>query len=58
MVIQQIYIRSLRGQTQDKPFAEMGARVRILIDKGCRSEREGLTAMLRQTDVSPLFGNF
>ena len=36
VVIQQIYIRWLRGQTQDERFAEMGERVRILIDKGCK----------------------
>jgi aminoglycoside phosphotransferase (APT) family kinase protein len=36
VVIQQIYIRWLRGQTQDERFAVMGERVRILIDKGCK----------------------
>ena len=36
VVIQQIYIRWRRGQTQDERFAVMGERVRILIDKGCK----------------------
>ena len=35
VVIQQIYIRWLRGQTQDERFADMGERARVLIDKGC-----------------------
>ncbi|MCW9032759.1 MAG: phosphotransferase family protein [Rhodospirillales bacterium] len=34
VVIQQIYIRYLRGQTQDKRFADFGIRVRDLINKG------------------------
>ena len=33
VIIQQIYIRYLRGQTQDERFAGFGERVRVLIDK-------------------------
>ena len=33
VVLQQIYIRFLRGQTQDRRFAPFGARVAALIDK-------------------------
>ena len=33
VIIQQIYIRYLRGQTRDERFATMGARVAALIDK-------------------------
>jgi aminoglycoside phosphotransferase (APT) family kinase protein len=33
VIIQQIYIRYLRGQTQDTRFANMGERVRALIEK-------------------------
>jgi len=34
-VIQQIYIRYLRGQTRDPRFARFGARVATLAEKGC-----------------------
>ena len=34
VVLQQIYIRWLRGQTRDSRFADMDARVAALIDKG------------------------
>lgn len=33
VIIQQIYIRYLRGQTRDARFANMGERVRALIEK-------------------------
>ena len=33
VILQQIYIRYLRGQTQDERFATMGPRVQALIDK-------------------------
>ena len=33
VILQQIYIRYLRGQTQDERFAAMGPRVHALIDK-------------------------
>ena len=33
VIVQQIYIRYLRGQTQDPRFATMGERVRALIEK-------------------------
>jgi aminoglycoside phosphotransferase (APT) family kinase protein len=33
VVLQQIYIRFVRGQTQDQRFAPFGARVAALIDK-------------------------
>lgn len=32
VILQQIYIRWLRGQTQDQRFAAFGSRIRILID--------------------------
>jgi hypothetical protein len=32
-VLQQIYIRFVRGQTQDQRFAPFGERVAALIDK-------------------------
>ncbi len=35
VILQQIYIRWLRGQTQDQRFAPMGARVAALIERGC-----------------------
>ena len=34
VILQQIYIRWLRGQTQDSRFAPMGERVAALIDRG------------------------
>lgn len=34
VILQQIYIRYLRGQTQDERFAVFGARVAALVDKG------------------------
>jgi aminoglycoside phosphotransferase (APT) family kinase protein len=34
VVLQQIYIRYLRGQTQDERFAKFGRRVEALIEKG------------------------
>ena len=34
VILQQIHIRWLRGQTQDKRFADMGERVETLIEKG------------------------
>ena len=34
VIIQQIYIRYLRGQTQDQRFANFNERVRQYIDKG------------------------
>lgn len=36
VILQQIYIRFLRGQTQDSRFADLGERVRILAKKGLR----------------------
>jgi aminoglycoside phosphotransferase (APT) family kinase protein len=36
VVLQQIYIRYLRGQTQDRRFAVFGARVAALIDKAAK----------------------
>ena len=33
VIIQQIYVRYLRGQTQDARFANMGERVCALIEK-------------------------
>ncbi|MGI9333508.1 MAG: phosphotransferase family protein, partial [Gammaproteobacteria bacterium] len=33
VIIQQIYIRYLRGQTQDERFATFGQRVAALVDK-------------------------
>ena len=35
VVIQQIYIRYLRGQTEDRRFAAFGERVATLAEKGC-----------------------
>ncbi len=35
VVIQQIYIRYLRGQTRDPRFAHFGERVATLAEKGC-----------------------
>ena len=35
VILQQIYIRWLRGQTQDQRFAPMGERVAALIERGC-----------------------
>ena len=35
VILQQIYIRWLRGQTQDQRFATMGERVAALIERGC-----------------------
>ncbi|MBM3598229.1 MAG: phosphotransferase family protein [Alphaproteobacteria bacterium] len=35
VIIQQIYIRYLRGQTQDVRFADFGTRVAVLGEKGC-----------------------
>ncbi len=34
VILQQIHIRWLRGQTRDMRFADMGTRVETLIDKG------------------------
>jgi aminoglycoside phosphotransferase (APT) family kinase protein len=34
VVLQQIYIRYLRGQTKDERFAKFGRRVDALIEKG------------------------
>ena len=34
VILQQIYIRYLRGQTQDRRFADMGRRVEALAEKG------------------------
>ncbi len=34
VILQQIYIRWLRGQTQDQRFAPMGERVAALIERG------------------------
>ncbi len=39
VVIQQIYIRYLRGQTQDERFANFGTRVEHLIQKGVKIAR-------------------
>ena len=36
VIIQQIYIRYVRGQTQDDRFATFDTRVATYIDKGCR----------------------
>jgi len=36
VILQQIYIRYLRGQTRDERFATMGERVRALVDKARR----------------------
>jgi aminoglycoside phosphotransferase (APT) family kinase protein len=36
VILQQIYIRWLRGQTQDPRFASFGARIRVLIDHATR----------------------
>jgi aminoglycoside phosphotransferase (APT) family kinase protein len=36
VILQQIYIRYLRGQTKDARFANFGARVRALVEKGRR----------------------
>ncbi len=36
VILQQIYIRYLRGQTQDPRFANFGTRVQALIEKGRR----------------------
>ena len=35
VILQQIYIRWLRGQTQDQRFAPMGKRVAALIERAC-----------------------
>jgi aminoglycoside phosphotransferase (APT) family kinase protein len=35
VIIQQIYIRYLRGQTQDRRFASFDERARSFVDKGC-----------------------
>lgn len=34
VILQQIYIRYLRGQTQDERFAVFGGRIAALVDKG------------------------
>ena len=34
VVLQQIYIRFLRGQTRDERFAHFGERIRAMVDKG------------------------
>ena len=34
VVLQQIYIRYVRGQTQDPRFAKLGGEVRMLVEKG------------------------
>ena len=36
VILQQIYIRYLRGQTQDRRFADLGHRVSVLARKGLR----------------------
>ena len=41
VILQQIYIRYLRGQTRDERFAAMGPRVHALIDKASQMMREG-----------------
>ena len=35
VIIQQIYIRYRRGQTQDQRFASFDERARAFVDKGC-----------------------
>jgi hypothetical protein len=35
-VIQQIYVRYLRGQTNDPRFADLGARVSVLATEAAR----------------------
>jgi len=34
VILQQIYVRYLRGQTKDPRFADLGRRVQGLADKG------------------------
>ena len=41
VILQQIYIRYLRGQTKDERFAAMGPRVHALIDKSRQMMRQG-----------------
>lgn len=41
VILQQIYIRYLRGQTRDERFAVMGERVQALVDKARQMMREG-----------------
>ncbi len=44
VIIQQIYIRYRRGQTQDERFANYDARARSFVDKGCQIARLDETA--------------
>ena len=41
VIIQQIFIRFHRGQTQDQRFADYAGRARRYIDKGCRIASQG-----------------
>lgn len=41
VILQQIYIRWLRGQTQDQRFASFGARIRTLIDHAAQLAARG-----------------
>lgn len=44
VIIQQIYIRYRRGQTQDERFANYDTRARSFVNKGCEIARLGDTA--------------
>jgi hypothetical protein len=44
VVLQQIYIRYLRGQTRDQRFAVFGTRVDALFDKAATLARAGARA--------------